>query len=254
MTTTWKHFAPASTPEYVRALKRIMPALSDKHKALLTLQILAPEKTVTASQLAESLGYSRHSPINNLYGSMGRKLAAELGRSPEPDRHSRHNWWAVLSTGRSDDDGFKWTMHPELAAALEAWHWPPSGNITLPEEIPADAHLFFEGAVRSVRVNAYKRNQRARIICIAHYGACCHICKLDLTTLYGDVAKGFIHVHHERPLSSIGERYLLNPIEDLKPVCPNCHAIIHLRTPPFSIEEVQELLSSSCMDKPQKAS
>jgi 5-methylcytosine-specific restriction protein A len=55
---------------------------------------------------------------------------------------------------------------------------------------------------------------------------------------YGEVAKGFIHVHHLRPLSEIGEEYEVDPIADLRPVCPNCHAVLHLRVPAYSIEEV----------------
>jgi hypothetical protein len=38
-----------------------------------------------------------------------------------------------------------------------------------------------------------------------------------------------IHVHHLRPQSSIGKRYRVNPIADLRPVCPNCHMVLHLR-------------------------
>ncbi|HSX81067.1 MAG TPA: HNH endonuclease [Candidatus Saccharimonadia bacterium] len=53
----------------------------------------------------------------------------------------------------------------------------------------------------------------------------------------------FIHVHHCRPLSEIAGEYVVDPIEDLRPVCPNCHAVIHRRTPPFTIEEVRSMLA-----------
>jgi len=36
---------------------------------------------------------------------------------------------------------------------------------------------------------------------------------------------------------------MINPLTDLIPVCPNCHSIIHLKTPPYSVEEVQKLIS-----------
>jgi predicted HNH restriction endonuclease len=45
-------------------------------------------------------------------------------------------------------------------------------------------------------------------------------------------------------LSRIGPDYVVNPIEDLRPVCPNCHAIIHRCTPPYSIEDVRRFLDS----------
>ena len=60
---------------------------------------------------------------------------------------------------------------------------------------------------------------------------------------YGEVAEGLIHVHHLRSLSEVGEEYIVDPIADLRPVCPNCHAVLHTRTPPFSIEEVVTFLN-----------
>lgn len=44
------------------------------------------------------------------------------------------------------------------------------------------------------------------------------------------------------PISEIGTEYEIDPIKDLRPVCPNCHAVIHLREPAFSIEEVKAML------------
>jgi 5-methylcytosine-specific restriction protein A len=29
------------------------------------------------------------------------------------------------------------------------------------------------------------------------------------------------------PISTIGKEYLLDPVKDLVPVCPNCHAMLH---------------------------
>ena len=66
--------------------------------------------------------------------------------------------------------------------------------------------------------------------------------------VFGELGEGFIHIHHLRPLSEIGEEYKVNPVEDLRPVCPNCHAMIHRRSPPLSIEEVKMLFTSSTRD------
>jgi 5-methylcytosine-specific restriction protein A len=53
---------------------------------------------------------------------------------------------------------------------------------------------------------------------------------------------GFIHVHHVLPISELGPDYNLNPIEDLRPVCPNCHAMLHRQQPPLSIEALRSIL------------
>ena len=97
---------------------------------------------------------------------------------------------------------------------------------TLPEEIP-DPHQFFEGAYHQIAVNAYERNAHARKACIEHYGYACSVCGFDFQHTYGELGKYFIHVHHLIPISEIGAEYSVNPIEDLRPVCPNCHAMLH---------------------------
>jgi hypothetical protein len=102
--------------------------------------------------------------------------------------------------------------------------------------------VFREGAKYQVTFDAYERDPKARQRCIQHYGARCFICNISFGEVYGEIAKGFIHVHHLRPLSEIGSEYTVDPIEDLRPVCPNCHAVLHLRKPAFSIQDVIEFL------------
>jgi hypothetical protein len=43
----------------------------------------------------------------------------------------------------------------------------------------------------------------------------------------------------QRRLASIGTQSSVNPIRDLRPVCPNCHAVIHSTTPPRTIDQVR---------------
>ena len=105
-----------------------------------------------------------------------------------------------------------------------------------------DERLIREGARCQVTVNAYERDPSARRQCIEHHGTSCLICGFSFEAVYGELAQGFIHVHHLRPLSEIGSEYTLDPVEDLIPVCPNCHAVFHLRKPAFSTEEVTEFL------------
>jgi 5-methylcytosine-specific restriction protein A len=50
-------------------------------------------------------------------------------------------------------------------------------------------------------------------------------------------------VHHLRPLAEIGAEYVLDPEVDLRPVCPNCHAMLHRTRPPMSIEALATLRS-----------
>jgi hypothetical protein len=107
-----------------------------------------------------------------------------------------------------------------------------------------DSGPIYEGAKYQVIVNVYERDPEARRKCITEYGANCFVCGFSFGATYGKVVDGFIHVHHLRPLSEIGEEYEVIPVEDLRPVCPNCHAVLHRRVPAYSIAEVQAFLSA----------
>jgi hypothetical protein len=102
---------------------------------------------------------------------------------------------------------------------------------------------FWEGGQISALVTCYERDQQARQVCIAHFGSSCSVCEMSFAQRYGDGVKGFIHVHHLVPLAQIDDRYAVDPIADLRPVCPNCHAVIHSRVPPLGIDEARALLA-----------
>ncbi len=134
---------------------------------------------------------------------------------------------------------------PEEGAILERLFAGRSAQegaaVRLPEEIPEGA-AYSEGGVRQILVNRYERDPRAREACIARYGTVCYVCGLDFASRYGEAMVGFIHVHHLIPLASDGVGYQVDPEQDLRPVCPKCHAVIHRREPQYSIEEVQQFI------------
>ncbi len=111
---------------------------------------------------------------------------------------------------------------------------------SLPDEMgKSEARNFTEGMKKKITVKTYERNPRAKVECIKHYGVLCTVCGFDFEKIYGEIGKDFIHVHHIIPLSEIGKKYELDPIKDLRPVCPNCHAMLHKRKPSFTVKELQ---------------
>lgn len=110
------------------------------------------------------------------------------------------------------------------------------------EETEPEPHE--EGSTATVEVNRYERSEAARRACLKHYGAKCQVCGLRFVERYGEIGKGRagIHVHHEVPLSKTGGTVEVDPVDDLKPVCPNCHAMLHQKDPPFTIEELKNRL------------
>jgi hypothetical protein len=118
-----------------------------------------------------------------------------------------------------------------------------SGN-RLPEEVSGESG-YTEGSVEHILVNRYERDPRARQACIGHYGTTCVLCEFNFAATYGELMADFIHVHHLKPLASVGSDYEVDPVQDLRPVCPNCHAVLHRRDPPYELDEVRQFLQNN---------
>lgn len=109
-----------------------------------------------------------------------------------------------------------------------------------PEIVEND--ILFEGAKKQITVNSYERNIKARKKCLKHYGYKCTICNFDFEKKYGIIGKEFIHVHHLKEIHEIGKTYEVDPINDLRPICPNCHSMIHQKKPCYTIEELKAII------------
>jgi 5-methylcytosine-specific restriction enzyme A len=115
------------------------------------------------------------------------------------------------------------------------------------EELPEkETNKLPEGAKKQIIVNAYERNPKAREICIQNYGFTCSVCEFNFEEVYGEIGKEYIHVHHLKPLSEINEEYQVDPINDLRPICPNCHSMIHKAN--LSIEQLRDALRENMVN------
>jgi len=120
----------------------------------------------------------------------------------------------------------------------------------LPQEVSGLPETYVEGSVKKIVVNAYERNPQARDACLRTHGCSCVVCGFNFAAAYGEIGQDFIHVHHLKPIALAGSEYTLDPVQDLRPVCPNCHAMLHRRPGrmPFSIEELIEMLAIARQD------
>lgn len=119
---------------------------------------------------------------------------------------------------------------------------PVEDNEKQIEEVQQQGHE--EGQKKISLATRYERNPINRAICLQEYGYSCQICGINFQQRYGDIGKQFIHVHHITPVSKMGEHYVVDPLTDLIPVCPNCHAMLHRTDPPLSPQDLKAQLEA----------
>jgi 5-methylcytosine-specific restriction protein A len=140
------------------------------------------------------------------------------------------------------------SIKPEIIDALES-NWfnfirenKYIGNSFVSNDVITDiTESFIEGKSKEIIQTRYERNPQARKTCLKYHGYSCQICDFNFEKYFGEIGKGFIHVHHINSIAEIGKEYEINPKNDLIPVCPNCHAMLHSKRPAFTIEEIKKI-------------
>ena len=183
----------------------------------------------------------------------GYKQSREHIRLIEEEAFDLYTFPMKYSDSRKDEsgdgpaklDGFEPILsRRRLIRVGQSWYASDGSPITrMAEEV--DEEVYHEGACKTVTVNSYERNAKARLACLNHHGYRCQACGLLFEEFYGDLGEGFIHVHHITPVSEVLEEYEIDPVTDLAPVCPNCHAMIHTTRPPLSIEQLKAKIATN---------
>jgi len=126
------------------------------------------------------------------------------------------------------------------------------GNATIIGYMPTlphpngDFESYHTDGEKMYRYSAYyERNPFYRARAIEIHGLSCMACGMEFGSTYGKWGEGYIHVHHNRPVSESGPTRII-PEADLSVVCPNCHAMIHRKKDlTLSIQEVRKLIGTS---------
>jgi 5-methylcytosine-specific restriction protein A len=201
----------------------------------------------SSSDVGRILGYGGSTPqgaINLEIGKYAKRIAQHYDINFSERSNRKFKYWDLFFDGLYRGQTFVWQLKPALKEALEASQL--TGVEPLAEEITTiDKNPLIEGLQKSIVVNSYERNPKARQQCIEHWGATCQVCTFDFQEVYGSIGAGFIHVHHLTPLATIGDVYEIDPIQDLIPVCPNCHAMLHRKNPPLGVEELKKIMEEN---------
>jgi len=201
-------------------------------------------KKAPASQVGKILGYkgkNTASPLNSEIGRYAKRIAKYYDINFTERNSQKFKFWDLFFNGWDEDTKFVWQLRENLIEALKETEL--TGEEQFAEEIPQEnIKILSEGIKKTIIVNTFERNSKARIECIKHWGTLCCVCNFNFEEKFGEIGKEFIHVHHLTPISEIGQSYEIDPINDLRPVCPNCHAMLHKQNPPYSIEELQQII------------
>ena len=147
----------------------------------------------------------------------------------------------IVQRGKGGNSGRAFLIVRNPTVALRVLQIDTAQPIDVDIQIIKFQGTFVEGATRDVVMQRMERSSAARQACLQHYGYACSACGRKLRELYRGLTSDLIHVHHEEPLAGTTGPREVNPITDMKPVCPNCHAVIHSRTPAYTIEEVTRM-------------
>ncbi|TCR69600.1 HNH endonuclease [Rhizobium sp. BK376] len=200
----------------------------------------APFSTADFASLMKTERPSWWKEIEDRYGAGGK--GAKVRYSAYSFSSQVLNYWSR----RGLVDKLEYKTAPETWGSNVVRYWARDRSriayMLFPDEVVPGDELFEEGATTQILVNRYERDPVARQRCIDHHKARCSVCELDFEEMYGERGAGFIHVHHRRSLGARGASHKVDPIRDLVPVCPNCHAMLHRKRDELTVEELRAII------------
>lgn len=100
----------------------------------------------------------------------------------------------------------------------------------------------------------YNRSSKLRDIAIEHFTRnnriLCDVCCFDFEEFYGKFGKGFIEIHHQKPIFKFEDEDITKTIDvalqNVVPICSNCHRMIHRKKEyPLDIDMLKKNINSS---------
>jgi hypothetical protein len=154
----------------------------------------------------------------------------------------RANRWALGRSIKTAHRNFAVAAIGRMAKRRLA---PPPWARSRRDPPPVSDSSLWEGAERRASSTTFERRHAARAACIAHYGNHCSVCGLSFSRRYGPHGQGYIEVHHLTPFRSGQSPRLVDPVRDLRPVCSNCHRMLHRTVVPITPQQLRGLIRAA---------
>lgn len=109
--------------------------------------------------------------------------------------------------------------------------------------------MIIEGVVKEKNIVVKERSQKLRNAAVAantiNGRIKCSVCGFDFEDRYGEIGKGFIEIHHKKPIYQYEQddtdKVIKDALVNLVPICSNCHRMIH-RAKALSFEEFKKII------------
>lgn len=100
---------------------------------------------------------------------------------------------------------------------------------------------FDDGFKREIVREIATRNQKVIRLARKKYPTVCCVCDFDFGRTYGLHGEGFIEMHHLYPISKGARR---TTVDDLRPVCANCHRMLHRGVVMLEVDELRKIVNN----------
>ncbi len=203
-----------------------------------------PKHMASHKELKVKYGLSTGKLNGAISNSIAKRINKEYGIFPQKRINGKgYNWFTLVANGWQEEY-FIWQLKPELVKAMKILYDDDKQSLKyVVENETKENFKYYEGRMSTKLTRYYERNSEARKKCLEINGYDCKICEMNFEKTYGEKAKDFIHVHHIVPISKFKSKYEVNPKTDLVPLCPNCHAIVHMKSfEGLAIDEIKNLL------------
>ncbi len=116
-----------------------------------------------------------------------------------------------------------------------------------------------EGKAVVKQTKVKERSKKLREAALQYYTKdgriACHVCGFDFYSFYGALGEGYIQMHHEKPIYQYSDegfsQYVKQAIKDMKPVCANCHCMVHRnRNNALTLEELKKIIEDAKTSRP----
>lgn len=130
--------------------------------------------------------------------------------------------------------------NPNYERFLESFYLLKRG-IENPDGGEPDNEEYQEGQRAWREASFLARNPKLVRDAKKHHGPTCQACGFNFEKIYGELGKGYIEVHHKRPMADGGER--TSTVQDVDVLCANCHRMVHRKRVPLNLDRLKEILA-----------